>query len=158
MGPLETRQPGSERLIAARGLRRRAFPLESPEETAYQMSLYNQFGPAGLFYFEHRMSVRRWRGSCQQGARTRIPPPAPAVAGIRRRQLVTKLRVRKHASGGSRMVRRRICETYPAGSLKIHLPQPACPACPLWEMASRKVRTGGRTRLNLTGRKITSRP
>ena len=69
---------------------------------------------------------------------------APAVIGLGKNCVVIKFHGSEHMAGAARIVRQCICERYPAGSLKIHLPQLYCPACVLWEVIRRRARTGGK--------------
>ena len=53
-------------------------------------------------------------------------PESPAAMGLERGNLARKLPRREHVFGGSRMIRKCICEKYPDGLLGIHVPRMFC--------------------------------
>ena len=67
------------------------------------------------------------------------------VSGLWKRQLVTKLHVRKRMSGGSRMARNCICGRRPAGLQEV---------CALWLRVRRRIRAGERLFPNPTDRSL----
>ena len=76
---------------------------------------------------------------------------APAAIGPRNDRAAIKFLGRNHTAGGPRMIRKCVCNEYPAGLLEIHVPQLSCPVCSLRANVRHRVRADEQLFPGLTG-------